>query len=218
MKGANMTEHLMLRGLAVQPMFPTPIAVGMVPDAEKINADLEKVILAREQQHPSTVHSNLGGWQSIWDMEAWGGTSTAAILKAGKSLATQLTADRQGRPIAVNWKANCWANVNRSGHGNEFHCHPGAYWSGSYYINDGGVAADPGLGGEFEIQDPRGPAPVMYAPLLTFAVPGGLTLGSSELLSPQAGMMVLFPSWLMHAVRPYRGTQNRISMAFNFSL
>jgi len=74
------------------------------------------------------------------------------------------------------------------------------------------------LGGEFEIQDPRGPAPVMYAPLLTFAVPGGLTLGSSELLSPRAGMMVLFPSWLMHAVRPYHGTQTRISMAFNFSL
>ncbi len=213
-----MTEKLILSGLAVQQMFATPIAVGMVPDAEKINIDLEKIILAREQHHPSTQHSNLGGWQSSWDMEAWGGKSAAAILAAGKSLATQLTADRQGHPTPVSWKANCWANINRSGHGNEFHCHPGAYWSGSYYINDGGVAADPGLGGEFEIQDPRGPAPVMYAPLLTFAVPGGLTLGSSELLSPRAGMMVLFPSWLMHAVRPYHGTQTRISMAFNFSL
>ena len=213
-----MTKQSSLLGLSVQPMFPTPVAVGMMPNAEKINADLEKVILAREQQHPSTQHSNLGGWQSSWDMEAWGGTSTATVLAAAKSLATQLTADRQGRGIAVNWKSNCWANINRSGHGNEFHCHPGAYWSGSYYINDGGIAADPGLGGEFEIQDPRGPAPVMYAPLLTFAVPGGLTLGSSELLPPRAGMMVLFPSWLMHAVRPYRGKQTRISMAFNFSL
>ncbi|MEZ5648896.1 MAG: putative 2OG-Fe(II) oxygenase [Alphaproteobacteria bacterium] len=38
------------------------------------------------------------------------------------------------------------------------------------------------------------------------------------MLSPHAGMMVLFPSWLVHAVRPYRGTHTRISIAFNLSL
>jgi hypothetical protein len=29
---------------------------------------------------------------------------------------------------------------------------------------------------------------------------------------------VLFPSWLLHAVRPYRGDRERISVAFNFGL
>jgi hypothetical protein len=29
---------------------------------------------------------------------------------------------------------------------------------------------------------------------------------------------VLFPSWLLHAVRPYRGARERISVAFNFGL
>ena len=73
-------------------------------------------------------------------------------------------------------------------------------------------------GGEFEVQDPRGVAPVMYAPLLTFAGPNGPSLGASELIRPVAGMMVLFPSWLQHAVRPYQGDAVRISIAFNLGL
>ena len=69
-----------------------------------------------------------------------------------------------------------------------------------------------------EIQDPRGVAPVMYAPSLTFAGPDGAALGESQRLTPQAGMFVVFPSWLSHGVRPYRGTRERISIAINFSL
>jgi hypothetical protein len=77
---------------------------------------------------------------------------------------------------------------------------------------------DHALGGEFEMQDPRGVAPAMYAPLLGFAVPGGQSAGASELIHPKSGQLVLFPSWLLHAVRPYRGERERISVAFNFGL
>jgi hypothetical protein len=31
-------------------------------------------------------------------------------------------------------------------------------------------------------------------------------------------LMFLFPSFLLHAVRPYRGNSLRISIAFNFGL
>ena len=60
-------------------------------------------------------------------------------------------------------------------------------------------AADHALGGAFEIQDPRGVAPAMYAPLLGFAMPGGQSAGASELIYPESGQFVLFPSWLQHA-------------------
>jgi len=30
--------------------------------------------------------------------------------------------------------------------------------------------------------------------------------------------MVLFPAWMMHQVRPYRGNAERISIAFNLSV
>jgi hypothetical protein len=58
----------------------------------------------------------------------------------------------------------------------------------------------------------------MYAPLLGFAVPGGQSAGASELIFPQSGQFVLFPSWLQHGVRPYLGDRTRISVAFNFSI
>jgi uncharacterized protein (TIGR02466 family) len=160
----------------------------------------------------------LGGWQSSWDLAEWGGPAVGQVLAAARGLATRLTAKRQGGPVAIDWKINCWANVNRQGHGNEFHTHPGAFWSGTYYVEDGGTANDPSAGGEFEIQDPRGVAPAMYAPMLTFAGPGGASLGASETIRPASGMMILFPSWLQHAVRPYQGHAQRISIAFNLGI
>jgi uncharacterized protein (TIGR02466 family) len=111
-----------------------------------------------------------------------------------------------------------WANVNKSGHGNEFHSHPGSFWSGVYYVDDGGIAANPSLGGELEFMDPRGPGPAMYAPQLAFALPGGLSVGANEVVHPRTGRLVMFPAWLLHQVRPYRGGAERISIAFNLSL
>jgi uncharacterized protein (TIGR02466 family) len=202
----------------IRSYFATPVVVATLPDAVELNAELKRIILQRERQHQSVQHSNLGGWQSSWDFEEWGGTPAKRLLGAARELATRMTADRSGKPVRIAWKTNAWANVNRRSHGNEFHTHPGAYWSGTYYVDDAGIGDDPSLGGEFEMQDPRGVAPAMYAPLLAFAVPGGQSAGASELIRPKSGQMVLFPSWLVHAVRPYDGERERISVAFNFGL
>ncbi|MBL6651180.1 MAG: hypothetical protein ISP49_06285, partial [Reyranella sp.] len=50
-------------------------------------------------------------------------------------------------------------------------------------------------------------------------------VGSSDLsntsiqaLRPKPGRLVMFPAWLMHQVRPYHGTAERISVAFNLTL
>jgi uncharacterized protein (TIGR02466 family) len=215
---AGPPEGLQELRVEVLTLFPTPVAVAQLPHADDINRGLKEVILARAAQDPGTQHSNLGGWQSSWDFAGWGGPKLERMLATARDLASRLTVDRQGRPANVDWKVNCWANVNRKGAGNEFHTHPGAFWSGCYYVDDGGIGEAPGLGGEFEIQDPRGVAPAMYAPLLTFAGPHGASLGASQTLTPRAGMMVLFPSWLQHGVRPYRGERERISVAFNLSV
>jgi uncharacterized protein (TIGR02466 family) len=198
--------------------FATPVVVATFEGSEALNRELEDAIRERERAVPGVQHSNLGGWQSSWDLEEWGGAPAKRLLDAARQLATRMTSDRTGKPVKIAWKTVAWANINRRGHGNEFHTHPGAYWSGTYYVADGGIADDPSLDGALEMQDPRGVAPAMYAPLLAFAVPGGQSAGASELIYPKAGQMVLFPSWLAHAVRPYGGEQERISVAFNFSL
>lgn len=198
--------------------FATPIAVVELDGAAVLNRALTETVLARESAKASVQHSNLGGWQSSWDFPAWGGPAGDTVLRSATALANRMTADRQGKPVDIKWRVNAWANINRAGHGNEFHTHPGCYWSGTYYVDDGGIGDDAALGGEFEIQDPRGVAPAMYAPMLCFATPGGRSAGASELIRPKAGMMVLFPAWLSHGVRPYRGSRMRISLAFNLGL
>ena len=202
----------------VAPLFATPVAVVDVPDAATLNAELRRAILEQEKVSPGTQHSNLGGWQSSWDMERWGGAPAARLLDVARGVVNGLTCDRQGRAVTIAWKANIWANVNRAGHGNEFHFHPGSFWSGVYYVEDGGIGADPSLGGELEFMDPRGATPAMYAPHLAWTVPGGRSMGACETIPPRAGRMVLFPAWMLHAVRPYRGAAERISIAFNLSL
>ncbi len=199
-------------------LFPTPVIASPVPDAEALNKKLTAVIEARMAVQPSNDHSNFGGWQSSWDMADWGGAAAAQLLQHVRSVADTMTCDRQGQSMDLNWRMNAWANVNGPGDGNEYHTHPGCFWSGTYYVDDGGIAEDGELGGQFEALDPRGVAPAMYAPRLAIRAPGGLGLGSSEMVSPKAGLMLLFPAWLMHQVRPYRGTRRRISIAFNLSI
>ena len=199
-------------------LFPTPLVIATVPNAATLNDELKRIILARESASASVQRSNQGGWQSSWDLHQWGGAPMLEVLQFGRRIADEVTVDRTGQRHELTWRFNAWANINRAGHGNQFHTHPGALWSATYYVDDGGIGADPSLGGEFEVQDPRGVAPVMYAPYLTFPGPDGAALGEAQRLTPQAGMFVLFPSWLSHGVRPYRGTRERISIAVNFSL
>jgi uncharacterized protein (TIGR02466 family) len=205
-------------------LFGTPIIVVELPEAAALNSELSATIHGREKSHPGTQHSNLGGWQSSWDMDRWGGPAAIKLLAYARNLANRLTTDQDGAAgkgpypghFAVTWIGNMWANVNRSGDGNEYHSHPGSYWSGVYYVDDGGIAGDPSIGGELEFLDPRGPVPLMNAPHLRIA--GNLSAGSTERIRPQAGRLVMFPAWMMHQVRPYQGNAERISIAFNLTV
>jgi len=204
--------------IAVRGLFATPVAAVALPGAEARNARLRRIILDWRAQHLSIQSSNAGGWHSDRDLEAWGGPDAAEVLAAARAIATQLTTDRFGKPVRPAWAVQAWANVNGPGDGNIAHYHAGSFWSGTYYVADGGCAADPALGGAFEMMDPRGATPAMYAPTLRFAGEDGQSAGSAEAIQPKPGLLVLFPSWLMHQVRPYRGTELRISIAFNLGL
>jgi hypothetical protein len=205
--------NVMVRGL-----FATPVAALEVPDAQARNAELSRIILDRRASTPSVQASNAGGWHSDREFPTWGGPRVREILDYGCELANRITADRGGNLLRPAWKTSIWANVNAHGDANMCHYHAGAFWSGTYYVADGGCGADASLGGEFEMLDPRGPGPGMYAPALKFAGEDGASVGGAEMIRPRPGLLLLFPSFLLHQVRPYRGTALRISIAFNLSV
>ncbi|HEV2677511.1 MAG TPA: 2OG-Fe(II) oxygenase family protein [Aliidongia sp.] len=204
--------------IAVKGLFATPVAAVEMPGADRLNPQLVEAILRRRAEARSVQASNAGGWHSDREILTWGGEPVRQIIEIAKGVATRLSADRDGKPIQPAWTVQAWANVNGPGDSNICHYHPGSVWSGTYYVEDGGCASDPSLGGEFEMLDPRGPGPGMYAPTLKFAGEDGASVGSAETIQPRPGLLFIFPSWLYHQVRPYRGTALRISIAFNFGL
>ncbi|MDA3922195.1 MAG: TIGR02466 family protein [Salinisphaera sp.] len=198
--------------------FATPVAVTMLAGAQERNAELKRCILAEREREASATASNLGGWHSARPSHLWAGSRMEEILAAARHVATQLTRDRSGQSVDIDWSCRAWANVNAYGHANEFHYHPGVFWSGTYYVDDGGRLEDSTLGGEFEIMDPRGPSVAMYEPSLVFPDGSGSSGGSTVRFTPRPGMLTMFPGWLQHQVRPYLGSAERISIAFNLSV
>lgn len=202
-------------------LFATPFLVAPVNEAADINPHLSRIILAHAARSAGVARSNAGGWQSEADFADWGGWAAEALLTAAQSLASLVTAvetDGGVVPGGPPWQVNAWANINGPGHSNRPHHHPAAFWSGVYWVDDGSDDDGAGVGGEFEMQDPRGILPAFYAPRLRYAVPGGLTAGREDFFTPRSGVLVMFPSWLVHGVRPYTGGRTRISVAFNLSV
>ena len=184
----------------IRSYFATPVAVVTLPDAaspqRRARAGHPRARApgsGRPAQQPRRLAVELG----LRGLGRRAGQAAARRARATSGDPADLRPRRQagahraGRPTPG-------PTSTASGHGNEFHTHPGAYWSGTYYVDDGGIGDDHALGGEFEMQDPRGVAPAMYAPLLGFAVPGGQSAGASELIFPKSGQFILFPSWLQH--------------------
>ena len=168
-------NYLELDRVEVKNAFPTPIVMTQLPDYEKINQKLKKIILAREKKTGKArdYSSNIGGWHSDRDMIKWGGKQVVEIVNVAKHLANKMTALRNGKPSEFSWSNNAWSNINRKGDSNEFHIHPGSFWSGVYYVDDGGCSRNKSFDGEFIIMDPRGSGPSMYAPSICFQGPGG---------------------------------------------
>jgi len=203
----------------VAELFATPVLVTNLPDGDVLNPQLKALILARRAMHPGLAHSNINGWHSDTDLLDWGGAPARRIASALGEMAMRHTRDLAS-PAAprFSWQPKMWANISESGAANAAHAHPGAYWSGVYYVDDGGCGADPAPGGELCLIDPRYPLVQQAAPDLAYCGADGTPLRAEQIMRPRPGMLVAFPSWLQHSVRPYRGTGTRISIAINLSV
>ena len=102
------------------------------------------------------------------------------------------------------WTLHAWANVNGPGDFNRLHTHAGSTWSGVYYVDTGALTDADGT--PLHFFDPcQGRANTFLQPV----VPARYSVRA------EAGMMVLFPSYMPHMVFPHQGERQRISIAFN---
>ena len=198
-------------------LFATPFVVDRLQSEEGMVA-LREVIAAEQARDTDGVTiSNVGGWHSNTKMMEWGGEVARALAFKAMSLADALTVDTLSTGKSrYGWVPEMWANVSGKGSSNQYHAHPGSYWSAVAYVDDGyNGSSDTKLGGELQLQDPRMPMVRMTAPDLRLKDPSGKGQQNEVMIRPRTGMIVIFPSWLQHAVRAFHGDGTRISVAIN---
>jgi hypothetical protein len=198
----------------IRSLFCTPVCIHFLPIANEANAELRPLIMEKMQSDGSVAPGL--GWRSGAGFETWGGAHGGTLMRVARDLADSLTATRAGGRIILDWKVSSSAAVRQPGESQKVAAHPGAYWSGVYYVDDGYQKSDDeALGGDCELSDPRGPLPAMIAPHLAFRVPGGLTAGQTEPIRPKTGMIILHPSWMARGERPFGGQSPRVTIEFD---
>jgi uncharacterized protein (TIGR02466 family) len=99
-----------------------------------------------------------------------------------------------------------WVHVTRDGGFHSTHYHGNCSWCGIYYIDPGDCGADQ-LNGVNHFLPPF---------LSTYEDLGTKICGlDTAVFAPQEGNLVLFPSFVRHSATVYRGTRDRIVVAFN---
>lgn len=195
--------------------FSTPIYRHLWPDSAAVNEGLRRIVLDRERTDQGVNRSNVGGWHSREDLFEWPHPEIATLRGWVATAIRQMTEFELewelDRELNVEMDGGAWANLCRDGGYNKIHNHPECSWSGVYYVCLGKADPDaPPDAGLIEFLDPR-----MGALMVTAT---GADAAPKFKIVPEPGLMLVFPNWLYHYVNPFRGTEERISIAFNIRL
>ena len=183
--------------------FPTPIYIADIKHPT-LNQELERDIVAWANKDKGINRTNINGWHSETNM-----SELPEYHKLVKLLyESQRTIYEQEYLDSEPYLGNMWANINPPGGMNRAHIHPNSLWSGVYYIK-----AEPNSG-HLKIDDPRAAASMCRPRQKPGQSP--VRLWRETHFEPKAGRLIMFPSWLTHAVDPNESNDIRISVSFNF--
>lgn len=185
----------------------TDIWRAMVPRHEQLNRALKQEILTYQAQNPTIdPMANPGCWRGSTEFENWP-TLRAFIIDNVKAIHRHYL--NLGAPCAPlerfsddRFKMNFWANINQKGSTNAMHTHSKWHWSGVYYVQGTGT----------------GELAVYSQPYMNQQVTHGLPFGQSFTIPAEDGLMVMFPSYLMHEVLANPSDNPRINIAFNVEI
>ena len=188
--------------------FSTPVWIDQINDFEIINDELKNYIYQEKQINPDGVKkSNVNGWHSEgFDLKneslkrfinEISENIGAAVKDMGWDLETQL--------VRIT---NMWAIINKDRAFNERHHHGNSSLSAAYYVK-----AEKNSG-DIVFFDPR-QANVFHHPTSKEANSLNCQVQS---VTPKAGTLVLFPSYLEHKVDENLSNEERIVVSFNISL
>jgi uncharacterized protein (TIGR02466 family) len=187
--------------------FPTPVWHFVIDDPTMNLNLLQEVQVEQQRDRAGEKWSNVLGWHSVNNLhqrESWA-EFNKVILHNVSEIANFLRWDLQQFSLEIT---TCWAIVNGKMAHNSVHNHPNSILSGVYYLQ-----APENCGGIF-FSDPRPASQMLIPPVKEF----NLWTFPKVSYKPHAGMMLLFPSWLLHGVEMNMSEEFRISLSFNIGM
>ncbi|MES2664490.1 MAG: TIGR02466 family protein [Pseudomonadota bacterium] len=197
--------------------FPTLIFQIDLPGPQDLNARLLAAIHAeRDRDQKGIERSNitaLGGWHSHNDLHKL--DAFAEITSLINSATARISEDQsydEGYRIKIG---TMWSIINPPGSANRAHVHPGCLWSGVYYIQA------PAGAGNIEFLEPR-TVHMMNQPKFRRNTKRAKENWTKVRFDPVPGRMIIFPSWLYHAVDTNTSTEpaekaHRVIISFNLN-
>ena len=195
----------------IHKLFPSPIFQCQIDDYEKLNEELQDYIYNLEKNDTKGVNaSNAGGG---WHSPYWQIAKSPIAKKFADSISPVLfeiiTKDYawKCKPEEIIFEG-MWSIINRKSSYNVRHFHPNCHLSAAYYVKAEQDA------GNIVFFDPR-QANVFHHPTSKEVNKINAQVQS---ITPKAGTLVLFPSYLEHKVNPNLSNEDRIVISFNVSL
>lgn len=191
-------------------LWPTVVLKRMLPEAQSANKELARVIEDLDRRHRDLTTDYRS--DNLFTLE----NAAAVWLRECVNITVRDYFQHLGMNYDIHWSLQAWANVNRFGDYHDYHNHPHAYLSGTYYVRipdereklDSRNDVRPG---RLTLYDPRACANMT-------AIKGDPYIDPEFTVDPQAGMILLWPAFINHFVHPNLSKQPRISVSFNVVL
>ena len=210
------------------PIFPIPIGLyNFGEDNHELNKQLINDIITERKNDPDGEdHSNFGGWHSKVDLEKKYQSFNAfseAINECGNHYCK--TYGYKDGIIC----SDLWANMNTNGDFNFMHHHGTSALTGVYYPVESIVNSIPKFnyteqnpikagtwdnkdGGALVFQDPSYGKKIHL--LTDKPTPYNIDFYH---VYPTSSVLVLFPTYLLHMVLPFKENKTRVSISFSFT-
>ena len=188
--------------------FSTPVWIDQINNFESVNSELKNYIYKEQEKNPDGIKkSNFNGWHSEgFDLK--NENLKNFINEISKFIGVAVNDmgwDLEAQIVKIT---NMWAIINKNKAFNERHHHGNSSLSAAYYVKAEKNA------GNIVFFDPR-QANVFHHPS---AKKANDLNGQIKSITPKAGTLVLFPSYLEHKVEENLSNEERIVVSFNVSL